>query len=123
MQPIRTMWIAAVLVPMLGVASAHAGAPLSSPPLPSGLGANYYLCQVVNTGSKAVEVKLDLIETTGQTVINTATVTLNPGQLSLVTTNAGVNMYCKATGLTAKSGTIALSAYNGSTPVMFVTAP
>jgi hypothetical protein len=102
----------------------HAAAPLATGVLPSAIAnANTFLCQAVNVSLKPLEVTLEIIDTADGSVVGTNTATVAPsGSLNAISITS-VNQFCRATGLTAKTGRITFTAVSGNTPLMHVTAP
>jgi hypothetical protein len=104
-----------------GVTTSHAGAVLVSPILPSGIsGAVNEVCQALNAGTKTLEVTVDIVDSADNTIIATSGLqSVNPGLH--VTVSAGspsVNTFCRATGLSTKSGRLSYVAVSGGSNVL-----
>ncbi len=116
---------AAILLSVTASRPAVAGSVLATGVLPSAqAGADTTLCQAVNVGTKDVEVTLEIVNADDGSVLTTSIATLQPTQVMNAGSAAVINnQYCRATGLSAKTGRLTMSTVDNATVLMTVTAP
>jgi hypothetical protein len=124
-QRFLTVFSMAIATAVLGSAvSSHAAAPLATPIMPSGIGGvDSFLCQALNVSLKSLEVTVEIVNTADGSVIAMNAATLAPsGSLNVISISSA-NQFCRATGLTAKTGKLTFTAVDVNIPVMYLTAP
>lgn len=113
---------------LLIATSAQAAPVVNTPPLPSGIsGASFASCLAANTGSKAANVTVDIIDLSdGSVVATSGPVTVAPRESKNVSLagSGSYNKYCRVTGLSKAKVTVLFAEVNASTElVAIVTAP
>ena len=120
-----TVALAGLLVVV--AAPSHAGgAPLSTPVISSFLaGVDEAICHALNVGTKPVSITVDIVDSNLGTVVATnGPAVVDPGkELSLVNLGTQSNEYCRATGLSSKTGKMSFEELSAGSPVINVTAP
>ena len=110
----------------MSAATSRAGSVLVSPILPSSINsATLDVCQALNASTKPLEVTMDIVNSADASILATSTVTLGAGgNLTLNANGSAMNTFCRATGLSAKSGRLSYIATDGPGNIlMAVTNP